>query len=50
MGSRREAEDRRRREEVDARNELDALAYQVEQQLNQLSDRLPVHEKARASS
>ena len=42
------AEDRRRREEVDARNELDALAYQVEQQLNQLSDRLPVHEKARA--
>jgi molecular chaperone DnaK len=41
-------EDRRRRQEVDARNELDALAYQVEQLVNQLSDRLPVHDKARA--
>jgi molecular chaperone DnaK len=42
------AEDRRRREEVDARNELDSLAYQVERMLNDLQDRLPVHEKARA--
>jgi molecular chaperone DnaK len=41
-------EDRLRRQEVDARNELDSLAYQVEQLVNQLSDRLPVHEKARA--
>jgi molecular chaperone DnaK len=41
-------EDRRRREEIDARNELDALAYQAEQLVNDLSDRLPVHEKARA--
>ncbi len=41
-------EDRRRREEVDARNELDSLAYRVEQLLSELSDRLPVHEKARA--
>jgi molecular chaperone DnaK len=41
-------EDRRRREEIDARNELDALAYRVEQMLSELADRLPVHEKARA--
>jgi molecular chaperone DnaK len=41
-------EDRQRRQEVDARNELDSLAYQVEQLINQLADRLPVHEKARA--
>ena len=41
-------EDRRRREEIDARNELDALAYRAEQLVNELGDRLPVHEKARA--
>jgi molecular chaperone DnaK len=41
-------EDRRRREEIDARNELDALAYRAEQIVNELSDRLPVNEKARA--
>ncbi|MEA2271149.1 MAG: molecular chaperone DnaK, partial [Solirubrobacteraceae bacterium] len=41
-------EDRRRREEIDARNELDSLAYRVEQLLSELGDRLPVHEKARA--
>jgi molecular chaperone DnaK len=42
------AEDRRRREEIDARNELDSLAYQVERLIRDLQDRLPVHEKARA--
>jgi molecular chaperone DnaK len=41
-------EDRRRREEIDARNELDSLAYRVEQLVTELQDRLPVHEKARA--
>jgi molecular chaperone DnaK len=41
-------EDRRRREEIDARNELDSLAYRVEQLLTELQDGLPVHEKARA--
>jgi molecular chaperone DnaK len=41
-------EDRRRREEIDARNELDAVAYRVEQMLSELADRVPVHEKARA--
>ncbi len=42
------AEDRRRREEIDARNELDMLAYRVEQLVAEMQDRLPVHEKARA--
>ena len=41
-------EDRRRREEIDARNELDSLAYRAEQLVSELGDRLPVHEKARA--
>jgi molecular chaperone DnaK len=41
-------EDRRRREEIEARNELDSVAYRVEQLLGELQDRLPVHEKARA--
>jgi molecular chaperone DnaK len=40
--------DRRRREEIDARNELDSLAYRAEQLVQELQDRLPVHEKARA--
>jgi molecular chaperone DnaK len=41
-------EDRRRREEIDARNELDSLAYRAEQLLQDLQDRIPVNEKARA--
>jgi molecular chaperone DnaK len=41
-------EDKRRREEIDARNELDTLAYRAEQLVGELGDRLPVHEKARA--
>jgi molecular chaperone DnaK len=41
-------EDKRRREEIDARNELDALAYRAEQLVTELQDRLPVHDKARA--
>jgi molecular chaperone DnaK len=41
-------EDKRRREEIDARNELDTLAYQADQLVTQLQDSLPVHEKARA--
>lgn len=44
------AEDKRRREEIDARNELDSLAYQADQLVGRLQDRLPVHEKARAES
>src|SRR4029079_12400697 len=41
-------EDRQRREEIDARNELDSLVYRVDHLLTELQDRLPVHEKARA--
>ncbi|MEW6273746.1 MAG: molecular chaperone DnaK [Bacillota bacterium] len=40
-------EDKRRRQEVEERNEADSLAYQVDRQLKELGDRLPVHEKAR---
>ncbi|MDX6657796.1 MAG: molecular chaperone DnaK [Solirubrobacteraceae bacterium] len=42
------AEDKRRREEIDARNELDGVAYRVEQLVQELQSSLPVHEKARA--
>src|SRR5437667_1718123 len=41
-------EDRQQREEVEARNHADAVAYQVERQLRELGDRAPLHEKARA--
>jgi molecular chaperone DnaK len=41
------SEDRRRREEIDARNELDALAYRAEQLLGELGDAVPVNDKAR---
>jgi molecular chaperone DnaK len=44
------AEDRRRREEIDARNELDALAYRAEQLVNELGDSLPMNERARAEA
>lgn len=42
------AEDRTRRQEVDQRNHVDALAYQVEHMLGEMRDRMPVHDKARA--
>ena len=41
-------EDRQRRGEIDARNELDSLAYRVDQLVSELQDRLPVNDKARA--
>jgi molecular chaperone DnaK len=41
-------EDQRLREQVDARNQLDSLTYQVERMLTEQGDALPVHEKARA--
>jgi molecular chaperone DnaK len=41
-------EDRQRREEVEARNHADAMAYQVERQLQELGERAPMHERARA--
>jgi molecular chaperone DnaK len=42
------AEDKKRREEADAKNQLESAAYQVEKLLADLGDKVPVHEKARA--
>jgi molecular chaperone DnaK len=44
------AEDRRQREEVEARNQVDSVAYQVERQLQELGDQAPMHERARAEA
>jgi len=44
------AEDARIRAEIDARNELDAVAHQVERRLSELGDQVAVHEKARAEN
>ena len=41
-------EDRKRREEVEARNTADSVAYQVERQLRDLGGQVPLNEKARA--
>ncbi|MFK4098498.1 molecular chaperone DnaK [Streptomyces sp. NPDC019531] len=45
---RNQNQDQALREAVDARNELDAIAYQVEKRLGELGDSAPAHEKARA--
>jgi molecular chaperone DnaK len=45
---RHRAEDTQLRQLVDARNELDALAYQVDRRLAELGESVPTHEKARA--
>jgi molecular chaperone DnaK len=45
---RHRGEDQALREQVDARNELDSAAYQLERRLAALGDSAPVHEKARA--
>ncbi|MFF2382673.1 molecular chaperone DnaK [Streptomyces sp. NPDC058108] len=41
-------EDQALRDAVDARNELDAVAYQVERRLSELGEAAPEHERARA--
>ena len=41
-------EDKRRREEIEVRNSAEAAAYQVERQIQELGDRVPSNEKARA--
>src|SRR4051794_1204240 len=46
---RNRSEDARLRELIDARNELDSAAYQVERRLRELADAVPVHEKGRAT-
>jgi molecular chaperone DnaK len=43
-------EDMRVRQQIDARNELDAIAYQVEHRLSELGDNVPLHERARADT
>ncbi|MBP8531948.1 molecular chaperone DnaK, partial [Streptomyces sp. MK37H] len=45
---RNRGEDRALREAVDARNELDAIAYQVDKRLSDLGDAVPSHERSRA--
>ncbi|WP_338903390.1 molecular chaperone DnaK [Streptomyces nigra] len=45
---RNQGEDKALREAVDARNELDAVAYQVEKRLAELGDAAPAHERSRA--
>jgi len=45
---RNRAEDERLREDADARNQLDAVVYQVERRISELGDQAPVHERARA--
>ncbi|MDX6232775.1 MAG: molecular chaperone DnaK, partial [Nocardioidaceae bacterium] len=42
------SEDARLREHVDARNELDSVAYQVERRLSELGSSVPEHDRARA--
>ncbi len=44
------AEDAQLRQAVDARNELDATAHQVERRLTELGDGVPMHERARAEA
>ncbi|RYJ29862.1 chaperone protein DnaK [Streptomyces sp. L-9-10] len=45
---RNRGEDQALRQAVDARNELDAIAYQVERRLGELGESAPEHERARA--
>jgi molecular chaperone DnaK len=43
-------EDKQVRAEIDARNQLDSITYQVERKLNEMGSQVPVHEKARAEN
>ena len=45
-----EAEDRKRRELVEARNKADSLAYQTEKTLNELGDKVPAGERQNIQS
>ena len=45
---RNRAADQQLRQEIDARNELDSVAYQVQRRLDELGDGAPEHERARA--
>ncbi len=41
-------DDKSRRETIEARNQADSLAYQLERTLRDLGDKVPLHEKARS--
>jgi len=41
------AEDKQRRQEAEVRNEADSVLYQVERQLKELGDKVPMNDKAR---
>ena len=41
-----EAQDKKRKEGIDARNEADSMAFQVEKSLNEVGDKLDANEKA----
>ncbi|MCU1675823.1 MAG: Chaperone protein dnaK [Frankiales bacterium] len=45
---RHRSDDQQLRQEVDARNELDSVAYQVQRRLDERGDAVPEHERARA--
>ena len=49
-GQQHAAEDRRRRELVDARNQADSLIYQVEKSLQALGDQVPAADRSRVES
>ena len=42
------ADDKTRRETIEARNQADSLAYQLERTLTDVGDKVPLHEKARS--
>ena len=42
------AEDRQRRETIEARNQAESLAYQLERNLHEMGEQVPVHEKSRS--
>jgi molecular chaperone DnaK len=44
------AEDKQRRELIEARNNADSLAYGVERAIKEMGDRVPAHERARAEA
>jgi len=44
------SEDKSRRELIEARNQADSLAYSVERSIQDLGDRVPAHERARAEA
>src|SRR5882672_3027968 len=44
------AEDKARRELIEARNTADSLAYSVERSIRDMGDRVPAHERARAEA